>query len=202
MPKPLELQDWYTLWAPAYDAVVQMPFAPVRALSLKTLADKPPSRVLVDGIGTGLDVPFMPIHHQYVGIDITAAMLKQAAIRKNGRNLNLLRTNCQRLPFPDASFDHAILHLILAVVPDPVQALKEAARVVKPGGTVLVMDKFLRKGQFVPPFALINPLMSRIVTRLDLVFEDVVAQVPEFRVTSDLPVLLWGWVRNIQLVRV
>jgi ubiquinone/menaquinone biosynthesis C-methylase UbiE len=129
-------------------------------------------------------------------------MLRQAAAKRQGQDLAFLRSNCQHLPFADACFDHAVLHLILAVVPDPVLALREAARVVRPGGTVLVMDKFLRKGQFVPPFAFINPLMSRIVTRLDLVFEEVVAQVPEFRVTSDMPVQLWGWVRNIQLERV
>lgn len=53
----------------------------------------------------------------------------------------------QQLNFPDEQFDKIILHLILAVIPDPVKTIKEAERVLKPGGKIAVFDKFLDKDQ-------------------------------------------------------
>jgi SAM-dependent methyltransferase len=47
------------------------------------------------------------------------------------------------LDLPDGQFDAALLHLVLAVVPDPEAAIQEVARVLRPGGRVGVFDKFL-----------------------------------------------------------
>ncbi|MEZ4981223.1 MAG: methyltransferase domain-containing protein [Saprospiraceae bacterium] len=52
-----------------------------------------------------------------------------------------------KLEFPDDHFDAVILHLILAVIPDPVKCLKEAERVLKPGGKIAVFDKFVPEGE-------------------------------------------------------
>ncbi len=53
----------------------------------------------------------------------------------------------QKLEFAANTFDAVLLHLILAVIPDPVACIKEVERVLKPGGTVMVFDKFLPDGQ-------------------------------------------------------
>ncbi len=55
----------------------------------------------------------------------------------------------------------------------------EIARVVKPGGSVLKFDKFLRRGQPALLRRLANPLVRRVATRLDVVFEDLLREAPE-----------------------
>jgi ubiquinone/menaquinone biosynthesis C-methylase UbiE len=109
--------------------------------------------------------------------------------------------DAQSLPFADASFDHVVLHLILAVVPDPAACLRETARVLAPGGNVLIFDKFLRAGQRAPLRRLLNPLVRRVATRFDVVFEDVLRQTPELILEHDQPALAAGWFRRIRLRR-
>ena len=94
-----------------------------------------------------------------------------------------------------------MLHLILAVVPNPNACLAEVARVVRPGGTVLVFDKFLKRGEPALLRRLANPLMRRLATRLDVVFEDVLAHAPALRLENDQPALASGWFRQIRLSR-
>jgi ubiquinone/menaquinone biosynthesis C-methylase UbiE len=95
-----------------------------------------------------------------------------------------------------------VLHLILAVVPDAARALAETARVVRPGGSILVLDKFLRRGQSAPLRRMLSPLAARLVTRIDVVFEDALERVPGLRVAADEPVAAGGWFRRIRLERV
>jgi phosphatidylethanolamine/phosphatidyl-N-methylethanolamine N-methyltransferase len=197
----LSLKHSYALLAPFYDLAIGRASAAVRAQNLKHLPMEGTLDVLINGIGTGLDLPFLPPHHRYVGIDLTAAMLGRAKARANVPRLSLVQGDCQALPFADHSFNHAVLHLILAVVPEPAACLKETARTLKPGGSVLILDKFLRPGQSAWLRRALSPLAGRIATRLDVVFEEVLAQVPELELISDEPVLARGWFRAIRLVR-
>jgi ubiquinone/menaquinone biosynthesis C-methylase UbiE len=109
-----------------------------------------------------------------------------------------VRGDVQLLPFADASMDSVVLHLILAVVPAPTFCLREAVRVLRPGGQLLVFDKFLRRGEFGWKRWL-NPLTRLVATRLDVVFEDVLAEVGGLDVRSDQPALASGWFRLIRL---
>lgn len=105
------------------------------------------------------------------------------------------------LPFASGCFDYAVLHLILAVVPDPLACLRETARVVKPGGSVLILDKFLKPGEAAWIRRTLNLLVQHTVTRLDVVFEEVLAGVPGLKLETDVPVLAGGWFRSIRLVK-
>ncbi|MCX8146245.1 MAG: class I SAM-dependent methyltransferase [Azovibrio sp.] len=196
----MSLRLSYTCLAPFYDKVVERASRPLRQASLAHLP-RTPGRVLLAGLGTGLDAPWLPPEHDYVGLDLTRAMLDQALPRLAAHRFSALQGDVHALPFADASFDHAVLHLILAVVPRPVECLREAARVVKPGGQLLILDKFLRPGQKAPLRRLLTPLSGRIATRLDVVFEEVLARTPGLALEDDQPALAGGWFRRIRLKR-
>jgi ubiquinone/menaquinone biosynthesis C-methylase UbiE len=194
----LSLKHSYTLVAPFYDAFLTAATRGPRKRSLAALADGPPRDVLLLGVGTGLDLPHLPAHHRYVGIDLTAAMLVRARPRASGLHFVPLRGDVQRLPFHNASFDSIVLHLILAVVPEPALCLAEAVRVLKPGGQLLVFDKFLRRGE-AGWKRLLNPLTRHVATRLDVVFEDVLETVGGLDLKSNEAALAAGWFRLIRL---
>ena len=196
----MSLKHSYTLVAPFYDAFLTAATRGARKRSLAALAEAAPCDVLLLGVGTGLDLPHLPPQHRYVGLDLTAAMLARARPRTHGLDFKPLRGDAQRLPFHDASFDAVVLHLILAVVPAPTLCLAEAVRVLKPGGQLLVFDKFLRRGE-AGWKRLLNPLTRRIATRLDVVFEDALEAVGGLEVTSNQPALASGWFRLIRMVK-
>jgi phosphatidylethanolamine/phosphatidyl-N-methylethanolamine N-methyltransferase len=158
-----------------------------------------PGRVLLAGVGTGLDLPHLPPQHKYVGLDLNRAMLRRALPRAGNVAFAPVQGDAQNLPFADASFDMAVLHLILAVVPEPARCLAEVARVLRPDGQVLIFDKFLRHGQTAPLRRFVNPLLRRIATRLDVVFENVLTAAPALQVEHDQPALAGGWFRTIRL---
>lgn len=192
------LEHSYTLVAPLYDAFLTAATRGARKRSLAALAGVPPRDVLLLGVGTGLDLPHLPPQHRYIGLDLTAAMLMRARRRSAGLRFAAMRGDAQRLPFHDASFDVAVLHLILAVVPAPTLCLAEAARVLKPGGQLLIFDKFLRRGE-AGWKRLLNPLTRHVATRLDVVWEDVLDSVGGLKLTANEAALASGWFRLIRL---
>ncbi|MGW8183136.1 MAG: class I SAM-dependent methyltransferase [Burkholderiales bacterium] len=196
----MSLRLTYTVFSPFYDWFVGPVFRSARRRSLATLPDGG-ARILLNGVGTGLDLPLLPPGPCYVGVDLTLAMLRRSRARGSGLDYFPLQGDSLALPFRDASFDHAVLHLILAVAPRPARTLAETARVVRKGGCILILDKFLARGKRAPLRRLFSPLSARIATRLDVVFDDVLAQVPDVRLLRNDPSLAGGWFRLIALER-
>jgi ubiquinone/menaquinone biosynthesis C-methylase UbiE len=189
----------YSLIAPLYDLAIAAPLRTARSRSLSSLPADAAGRVLLSGIGTGLDLPLLPQVHRYTALDFNAAMLARARSRGADLQVEWVLGDSMALPFPDAHFDHVVLHLIVAVVPQPAHCLSEAARVLKPGGRIILMDKFLQVDQRALLRRALNPLSRRIATRTDVVFEEVLAAVPGLQVVSDVPLLAGGWFRGIVL---
>lgn len=194
----MSLKHSYTLIAPFYDAAIARATQAARVRSLAALPTAP-GRVLLSGVGTGLDLPHLPLQHRYIGLDLNQAMLRRALPRTGRVDFVPVQGDAQRLPFADGSFDCVVLHLILAVVPEPAHCFAEIGRVLKPGGQALIFDKFLRRGQPAILRRLINPLVRRVATRLDVVFEDLLAAAPSLALEHDQPALAGGWFRTIRL---
>jgi len=197
----VSLRHSYTVIAPLYDALLATAGTGLRAASLEQLPKEGHQNILISGIGTGLDIPHLPAGHVYTGLDITAAMLERAKARIGNLDVNLVQGDSMSLPFADECFDHVVLHLILAIVPDAPACLRETARVLKPGGKVLILDKFLKSGETAWFRRALNLLSRHLVTRLDVVFEQVLASVPQLKVEADVPVLAGGWFRSIRIVK-
>ncbi|HOW76048.1 MAG TPA: class I SAM-dependent methyltransferase [Candidatus Competibacteraceae bacterium] len=197
----MTLRYTYTLFAPIYDAVVAPFTHRARQRSLVRLGEGPHDDVLLVGVGSGLDLPLLPPGPRYTGLDLTPAMLARAQ-RQAARlslDIRLDQGDARYLPYPAATFDVVVLHLILAVTPHPERVLQEAARVLRPGGRVLILDKFLRPGQRAPVRRLISPLLGLLATRTDVVFDEVLAQASGLEVMADQPALAGGWFRQIVL---
>ena len=170
----------YTIWAPVYDLVISGLFERRRQRSIKVLDLKIGERVLLVGAGTGLDLDCLPGNVNVVATDLTPAMITRLKRRAQrlGLNVDARVMDGHALDFPDESFDAVILHLIIAVIPDPVRCLHEVARVLRPGGRAVIFDKFVPDDTNPPLlFRLMNPLTSlfgtEITRRLGMLLADV-----------------------------
>ena len=98
--------------------------------------------VLEVAIGTGRNLPYYPDGIRLTGIDVSAQMLSIARDRAAslGREADLRRGDAQALDFPDFSFDTVLCTLGLCAIPDERRAITEMARVLRPGGRLLLVD--------------------------------------------------------------
>jgi ubiquinone/menaquinone biosynthesis C-methylase UbiE len=100
-------------------------------------------RVLEIGIGSGLNLPlYGPAVEQVIGVDISPELLaiaERAAAATPG-NIRLLDGSAERLPLDDRSVDTVVVTWALCSIPDPVAALKEVRRVLRPGGSLRFVE--------------------------------------------------------------
>ena len=100
-------------------------------------------RVLELGAGTGVNLDLYPDSvGELVLVEPDPHMAKRLRDRlaSSSRQATLVEDSAERLPFADASFDTAVATLVLCTIPDPAAALREAARVLKPGGELLFIE--------------------------------------------------------------
>jgi ubiquinone/menaquinone biosynthesis C-methylase UbiE len=141
----------YSIWALGYDGLVRaLPsIDKARRRSIDLLGLSPGERLLIVGAGTGLDLPHLPDGLEVAAIDLTPAMIERFCerARGQGRSVDARVGDARRLPWADGEFDAAILHLVLAVMPEPERGLADVDRVLRPGGRAAVFDKFLAPNQ-------------------------------------------------------
>jgi len=134
----------YARWAPVYDLVFGAVFERGRQAAVAA-AERIGGRILEVGVGTGLSLPDYARTNRLFGIDISEPMLRKAQERVSQLGLEnvegLAVMDAADLSFPDASFDVVVAQYVITAVPDPEAALDEFARVLKPGGEIVLVSR-------------------------------------------------------------
>ena len=137
---------YFAAQAPRWDQIrsLDLDEAKVEAALLELFGERPPKSLLDIGTGTGRILQLMAPRIGFgLGVDLSREMLAVARAnldRTSLRNCQVRQGDMYHLPLPDGSFDAATLHNVLRFADDPGAALAEAARVLRPGGRLVVVD--------------------------------------------------------------
>lgn len=130
-------------------------------------AELPAGRILELGVGTGANIDYYPRSDRtYVGIDISPRMLERARRRSDRLHVpvELLGMDAQHLDFPDGTFDAVVTTFVFCSVPDPVQSLREARRVLNKNGLALFLEHMRPQGKLSGRvFDILNPLPLKLM---------------------------------------
>jgi phosphatidylethanolamine/phosphatidyl-N-methylethanolamine N-methyltransferase len=133
----------YARWTPVYDLVFGKVFERGRRASIEA-AERVGRRILDVGVGTGIALPDYRHTSRVVGVDYSETMLRKAIERVRTLALEhvdgIAVMDAQRLAFPDKLFDAVVAQYVITAVPDPEAALDEFARVVRPGGEIILIN--------------------------------------------------------------
>ena len=176
-----QVQRAYELYAPIYDFIFDWIFAPGRVAAIKQLSLEPNDRVLEVGIGTGLNLPLYPPAVRLTGVDLSQEMLDKAVERVQTLampNVTLKVMDATSMDFADDEFDKAVATYTISAVPDPIAALKEMRRVVRPGGVIVVLNHFRSQRRVMGWLEdMVAPVCTRLGWKSNLSLDPLLAQV-------------------------
>ncbi len=168
MNRPTRLtQARYDRIAPVYDA---MEWAVERLAVGRWRHDLwarvPAGHILEVGVGTGKNMPYYPAGATVTAIDVSERMLARARRRARAlhADVDLRAMDAQQLEFADATFDAAVATFVFCSIPAPVRALRELARVVRPGGDIWLLEHVRVDRPWVGrAMDLLNPVVVRLM---------------------------------------
>lgn len=100
-------------------------------------------RVLEVGIGSGRNLAFYPREAtEIIGVDPSAELLRMAEreARRTQRHVQLIERSAEEIPLDDQAADTAVVSWSLCTVPDPIAALREVRRILKPSGQLFFVE--------------------------------------------------------------
>jgi len=137
------MEKAYARWAPIYDALCGPIFLNGRRAAAQA-AREVGGRILEIGVGTGLSFDDYDDTTEITGIDISEPMILRARSRAaTGRYPHvkgLAVMDAHELRYPDASFDCVVGQFVITLVENPERVLSECARVVRPGGQIILVN--------------------------------------------------------------
>jgi phosphatidylethanolamine/phosphatidyl-N-methylethanolamine N-methyltransferase len=134
----------YARWAPVYDFVFGEVFKHARHEAI-TAAERTGGRILEVGVGTGISLPYYATGNSLAGVDLSEPMLRKARARVLALGLHhvelLAVMDAEKMAFPNDSFDVIVAQYVITTVPNPEAVLDELARVLKPGGEIVLITR-------------------------------------------------------------
>ena len=142
-PERQVMEKAYARWAPVYDALCGPVFLNGRRAAAQA-ARAVGGRILEIGVGTGLSFDDYDATTEITGIDISEPMIARARERAASARYPFVKglavMDAHALKFDDASFDCVVGQFVITLVEDPERVLSECARVVRPGGQIILVN--------------------------------------------------------------
>jgi ubiquinone/menaquinone biosynthesis C-methylase UbiE len=186
----IRIQKRYDRIAPFFElleAVMEGLFFKTWRQRLWTKVDESSLHILEVGVGTGKNFAYYPANARITAVDFSPAMLKQAALKRERRQVTveLSEMDVESLYFADNSFDTVIASFVFCSVPTPTKGLKELHRVCKPGGQVLLLEHVLSA----------NPLLAWFMNRLNPLVNLLVGANINRNTVKNVQSCAYAWVR-------
>ncbi|MBO6567044.1 MAG: class I SAM-dependent methyltransferase [Pseudomonadales bacterium] len=116
--------------------------APAMKAIRKKIVPLAEGNVLEVGIGSGLNLPFYDKSVKVTGLDpsLELQVMAQKVAAREGVNVDFISVGGEEIPAEDNSFDSVVMTWTLCTIPDPITALSEIRRVLKPNGKILFAE--------------------------------------------------------------
>jgi SAM-dependent methyltransferase len=136
--RPGRVRRWNAWFFDTFDELIDRRLRADKAELFRDLS----GTIVEIGAGTGANLRYLPVGTTVIAVEPSVAMHDRflARAERLGIDASLDPTSAQRLPFPDASVDVVVSTLTLCTVPDPVAALAEIHRVLRPGGRFVFLE--------------------------------------------------------------
>ncbi len=183
----------FNRWSRSYeDDKTSRRLAEVQTKALGALELGPKDRLLDIGCGTGAAVrDAAPVVKRAAGVDLSPGMIARANELAEGlKNVKFVEADSERLPFKDEKFTALLCTTSFHHYPDPRRAVSEMARVLKPGGRVVIgdacTDRFGMRA-----FDLVLRMVQRSHVRMYR-SRELRAFLADAGLETDAPLLLWN----------